>query len=59
MTATALAPPHCEWYPEEKRETRTKNCAYCGRFLAWNDYYGRWVYHGFNDYEYGWQVTCE
>lgn len=48
---------HAPWYPEESRQPHRRCCA-CGRFLRWNDYYGRYEEHTSYDGE-GYEWTCQ
>jgi hypothetical protein len=50
-------PEHAPWYPEEPRKPQ-RRCPGCGRFLRWDDYYGRWSDHASFDGE-TWEATCQ
>ncbi len=66
MTELASLPPlptaqpgeRAPWYPEEDRKPHGR-CGGCGRFLRWDDYYGRYVQHAvWDDYMGGWEWDC-
>lgn len=56
-----MTPPgtgHSWGYPQEAKKPH-RRCLHCGQFLAWDDYFGKYLEHqSYDGYSGGWEATC-